>query len=51
MSRYSILAKPMRIRVCEAGEVPVGEVRKAETDGLVLAVFNLDGEFHVTDDH
>jgi biphenyl 2,3-dioxygenase ferredoxin subunit len=41
----------MRIRVCEAGEVPVGEVRKAETEGLVLAVFNLDGEFHVTDDH
>lgn len=40
----------MRIRVCEAGEVPAGEVRKAETDGLVLAVFNLDGEFYVTDD-
>jgi biphenyl 2,3-dioxygenase ferredoxin subunit len=40
----------MRIRVCAAGEVPVGEVRKVETDGLVLAVFNLDGDFHVTDD-
>jgi nitrite reductase/ring-hydroxylating ferredoxin subunit len=41
----------MRIRVCAAEEVPVGEARKIETDGLVLAVFNLDGEFHVTDDH
>ena len=41
----------MRIPVCDAGEVPVGEVRKAETAGLVLAVFNLDGEFYVTDDH
>ena len=40
----------MRIRVCAAEEVPVGEARKAETNGLVLAVFNLDGEFHVTDD-
>jgi biphenyl 2,3-dioxygenase ferredoxin subunit len=40
----------MRIRVCEAGEVPAGDVRKAEVDGLVLAVFNLDGEFYVTDD-
>jgi len=40
----------MRIRVCAAGEVPAGEARKVETDGLVLAVFNLDGVFHVTDD-
>jgi biphenyl 2,3-dioxygenase ferredoxin subunit len=40
----------MRIRVCEAGEVPAGEVRRAETEGLVLAVYNLDGEFYVTDD-
>ena len=41
----------MKIRVCAAEEVPVGEARKIETDGLVLAVFNLDGEFHVIDDH
>jgi nitrite reductase/ring-hydroxylating ferredoxin subunit len=40
----------MRIRVCAAEEVPVGEVRRAETAGLALAVFNLDGEFYVTDD-
>ena len=40
----------MRIRVCPVEEVPAGEVRKVETDGLVLAVYNLDGEFYVTDD-
>jgi biphenyl 2,3-dioxygenase ferredoxin subunit len=41
----------MRIRVCGAADVGVGEALKVETHGLVLAVFNLDGEFHVTDDH
>jgi nitrite reductase/ring-hydroxylating ferredoxin subunit len=41
----------MRLRVCAAGDVGVGEAIKVDTSGLVLAVFNLDGEFHVTDDH
>ena len=41
----------MRIRLCDAGDVAAGEALKVETHGLVLAVFNLDGEFHVTDDH
>jgi biphenyl 2,3-dioxygenase ferredoxin subunit len=39
-----------RIRVCGVGDVAAGEALKVETDGLTLAVFNLDGEFHVTDD-
>ena len=26
-------------------------MRKVETEGLELAVYNLDGEFYVTDDH
>ena len=39
-----------RIRVCAVGDVPAGEVRKIETAGLTLAVFNLDGAFYVTDD-
>jgi nitrite reductase/ring-hydroxylating ferredoxin subunit len=41
----------MRLRVCGTGDVGVGEAIKVETGGLVLAVFNLDGEFHVIDDH
>ena len=41
---------PVRIRLCDVSEVGRGEARKVETHGLVLAVFNLDGSFHVTDD-
>ena len=39
-----------RILVCAAGDLAPGGVLKVEVSGLVLAVFNLDGEFHVTDD-
>jgi biphenyl 2,3-dioxygenase ferredoxin component len=39
-----------RSRVCGVGDVAPGEALKVETQGLTLAVFNLDGEFHVTDD-
>jgi nitrite reductase/ring-hydroxylating ferredoxin subunit len=41
---------PSRIEVCKVEEVPGGEVRKVETGTLALAVYNLDGEFYVTDD-
>jgi biphenyl 2,3-dioxygenase ferredoxin component len=41
---------PSRIRVCAVGEVASGEALKVETHGLVLAVFNLEGTFYVTDD-
>jgi nitrite reductase/ring-hydroxylating ferredoxin subunit len=39
-----------RIDLCSAAEVAPGNVLKVETAGLTLAVFNLDGEFYVTDD-
>ena len=39
-----------RIRLCTADEVPIGEVRKVETAGLSLAVYNVDGAFYVTND-
>jgi nitrite reductase/ring-hydroxylating ferredoxin subunit len=39
-----------RIRLCGVDEVPSGEVRKVESEGLAFAVFNLDGTFYVTDD-
>jgi nitrite reductase/ring-hydroxylating ferredoxin subunit len=42
---------PSRVRVCSVDDVASGEALKVETHGLTLAVFNLDGDFHVTDDH
>jgi nitrite reductase/ring-hydroxylating ferredoxin subunit len=39
-----------RIDVCSTGEVAPGAALKVEIDDLVLAVFNIDGEFYVTDD-
>ena len=41
---------PPRIELCKVDDVGVGEVRKIEAAGLTLAVYNLDGEFCVTDD-
>jgi nitrite reductase/ring-hydroxylating ferredoxin subunit len=41
---------PSRIELCKVEEVPVGEARRIERAGLALAVYNLDGEFCVTDD-
>ena len=42
---------PTKIELCNASDVDVGAVLKVEKDDLTLAVFNLDGEFFVTDDH
>src|ERR1700741_2415136 len=41
---------PKRIEVCRAADVTVGTPLKVEAEGLVVAVFNLDGEYFVTDD-
>jgi nitrite reductase/ring-hydroxylating ferredoxin subunit len=43
-------AASSRIELCKTTDVPVGEVRKVETAGLTLAVYNVDGAFYVTDD-
>jgi nitrite reductase/ring-hydroxylating ferredoxin subunit len=40
-----------QFELCDAAEVDVGAVIKVERHGLELAVFNIDGEFFVTDDH
>jgi len=39
-----------RIALCKPDEVEAGHAIRVEKEGLTLAVFNLDGEFHVTDD-
>jgi len=40
-----------QLELCDAAEVAVGTALKVERGDLVLAVFNLDGTFYVTDDH
>jgi nitrite reductase/ring-hydroxylating ferredoxin subunit len=39
-----------RIELCSIDEVASGSAVKVETEGLTLAVFNVGGEFYVTDD-
>ena len=39
-----------RVVLCRTDEVEVGKAIRVEKEGLELAVFNLDGEYHVTDD-
>lgn len=41
---------PTKLELCKTDDVAVGEALKVEKDDLVLAVFNVDGEFYVTDD-
>jgi nitrite reductase/ring-hydroxylating ferredoxin subunit len=39
-----------RLELCQAADVADGTALKVETEGLVLAVFNVDGEYYVLDD-
>jgi len=41
---------PKRIELCRVADVASGGALKVEAEGLVLAVFNVAGEFFVTDD-
>jgi nitrite reductase/ring-hydroxylating ferredoxin subunit len=42
--------QPKRLELCSADEVAPGNALRVETEGLALAVFNVDGDFYVTDD-
>jgi nitrite reductase/ring-hydroxylating ferredoxin subunit len=39
-----------RLELCNTDEVASGTALKVEIEDLTLAVFNIDGEFYVTDD-
>ena len=39
-----------RIDLCSAAEIAPGSAIKVETGDLILAVYNVDGEYYVTDD-
>jgi nitrite reductase/ring-hydroxylating ferredoxin subunit len=41
---------PRRIELCHVADVESGRGLRVEADGLILAVFNVAGEFFVTDD-
>jgi len=41
---------PSRVELCKVEDVEAGEVRRVAAGNLILAVFNLQGEFCVTDD-
>jgi nitrite reductase/ring-hydroxylating ferredoxin subunit len=41
---------PTRVELCKAEEVAPGTALRVEAGGVTVAVFNLDGEFYVTDD-
>ena len=41
---------PPRVELCKVADVGSGEVRRFEAGDLTLAVYNLDGDFYVTDD-
>src|SRR6202035_2980174 len=45
-----ILVMANRIDLCSAADVAPGNALKVEAGDLTLAVFNVDGEFYVTDD-
>ena len=42
---------PTRVELCKAEAVAAGTALRVEAAGLTVAVFNLDGEFYVTDDN
>ena len=39
-----------KVELCSADEVAEGAALKVEAHGLTLAVFNVDGQYYVTDD-
>src|SRR3977135_2441508 len=41
---------PSRVELCNTSDLDVGCDLRVERDDLILAVFNVDGEFFVTDD-
>ncbi len=43
-------AEIKKIELCDVNDVLPGAALKVEANGLILAIFNLEGEIHVTDD-
>jgi biphenyl 2,3-dioxygenase ferredoxin subunit len=48
--RFTMTGPCKYLSLCKSTEVAPGKAIKIEKDGLTLAVFNIEGEFFVTDD-
>ena len=49
-SQKRTIAVSTRVELCKAEQVAAGTALRVEAAGLTVAVFNLDGQFYVTDD-
>jgi len=49
--RSAVMTQSRRIDLCATSDVAEGEALKVETEGLTLAVYNVKGEFYVSEDH
>jgi nitrite reductase/ring-hydroxylating ferredoxin subunit len=49
-NRRFVASDQTRIKLCATGDVVPGGTLKVERGDLVLAVYNVDGAFYVTDD-
>ena len=43
-------AVPTRVELCKSDQVAAGTALRVEAGGVTVAVFNVDGQFYVTDD-
>jgi nitrite reductase/ring-hydroxylating ferredoxin subunit len=50
MNSPSMHSIPTQIRLCHTADIPAGGTLKVEHSDLILAIFNVDGEFFVTND-
>jgi biphenyl 2,3-dioxygenase ferredoxin component len=50
MTSQSISSTPTLIRLCNATDIALGNALRVEHGGLAFAVYNVDGEYFVTDD-
>ena len=44
------IAVPSRVELCKAEDIAAGTALRVEAGGVVVAVFNIEGQFYVTDD-
>jgi len=39
------------LSLCKVSDIPPGQAKRIEVSSLALAIFNVDGQFYVTDDN
>lgn len=46
----NVSAVPSRLELCKTDDVAIGTALRVEAGGVIVAVFNIEGQFYVTDD-